>query len=241
MFETEVIVNESMVDKAGRLKLSCLLRFQQGICEQHTEKFGLPSSVIREQLGLAFVFTKIRVNTYRLPGLNEKIVVTTWCSELKGVRFTRNFRVTLQDTGELLTESKAEITVIDLNTRKLIRPASVPEFDMFLYNETEPNGCDYPQKLPAEVEAYNNVLRQITEADIDNNNHVNNTVYADMVTETLADEYLKINPSVFEINYLHEAFLNETMKINLSKIEQGVLVVGSVGDKQSFAAKIIYK
>lgn len=237
----EYLITDEMTDKAGRLKLSCLLYLQQLTCEEHTDIFGLPGDVIREKLGLAFVFTKLRVNVLRQPLLNEKIVVKTWCSELKGVRFTRNFRVTLQNSGELLTEGKTELTVIDLETRRLVRPANVPEFSTFLYNDTEQNGCEYPQKLSCDFCACGTFQKRITEKDIDCNRHVNNTVYADMVTEAWGEKYFASNINSFEINYLHEVLPFETVDITFSDLNGEVLACGNVGDKQSFVARLTYE
>ena len=161
---------------------------------------------------------------------------------LKGVRFTRNYRVTLQNTGELLSEAKAEATMIDLNTRKIVRPKDIKVFDKFLYNDALENGCAYPEKLPQSINTVPQFFRKTTAADIDVNGHVNNTVYADMVIDCLAENRRNSAISCFEVNYSNEVRPHETVSIALEDTgATGITAVGTVGDKHSFTARIQFK
>lgn len=239
--EINKLITEESTDGSGRLRLSNLMKLHQEVSEQHLSVFGTPSDTLRNEFGIAFVFTKIRINIYRLPAAGERVTVKTWCSMLKGVRFTRNYRVTLQNSGELLTESKAEVTVIDLNTRKIIRPKDIKVFESFLYNDVIENGCAYPEKLPVSVDVAPQFSRHITASDIDWNGHVNNTVYADMVTDCIPEDRRNSALSCFEVNYSNEVKPNDTVQLALENNGRSITAVGCVGDKHSFTARLDFK
>lgn len=235
----ETKVSSFDADKFCKLKLSTVLKYQQEACGKHVAIFGAPSDVLRDEHSVAFVFTKIKVTVNRLPKAHEDVVVKTWCSSLKGVRFTRNF-VMYDGFGEILTESKAEVVVIDLKTRKIIRPTEIPLADRFLYNDEQPNGCEYPQKIKLFEEKGQAVTRKVSFSDVDENGHMNNTVYADVMCDCLSDDLRGKTPTEFTINFENEAFENETIEIFWEQEENEVVFVGQIGEKQCFKGQIKY-
>lgn len=238
-YEWELAVNDFDVDRFNRLRLSALLKLHQEIGERHLNECGTRSDDMRNNQGLAFVFTKIKVIIHKLPKQKDKITITTWCSELKGIRFYRNY-ILRDENGNLLTETKAEVTVIDLKERKLVRPSEIKGFDDFLYNFELVNGCDKPQKLSIPENQEKTVTREIRFSDIDYNGHVNNTVYADIALDCLDLELLKKDIKGFEINYVSEVMPEETLKLTVSSQENAKIIVGNASDRHCFTAKISF-
>ena len=238
-YEWEIMVNSFDVDRYNRLKLSSLLKFHQEIGERHLNEFGTSSDYMINDLNLAFIFTKIKVAVTRLPSQAEKVKLTTWCSELKGIRFYRNYRLQAEN-GDILTETKAEVIVIDLKDRKPVRPNSITGFEDFLYNTELENSCEKPQKLSVPDKICKTIIRPIRFSDIDRNGHVNNTIYADISLDCLEDEALKQSIKSFEINFINEVLPNENLELSVFKENNEFFILGKTSENHSFTSKITF-
>lgn len=236
-YEWETTVTSFEVDMFDRMKLSALMKRHQEIGERHLNEFGTTSEQMRNEQNLSFIFTKINILVHRLPRSEEKVTVRTWCSALKGVRFTRNY-VLIDRDGEILTETKAEVTTLDLTTRRIVRPTEINGYDGFLYNDELENHAEYPQKIKPTDGETAVFSRPVRFSDIDYNGHVNNTVYADMALDCLDEKTLRNPIKGFEINFVNEVLPQETVEISVSEDVEGYTFFGNVGEKQSFAAKL---
>ncbi len=236
-FDWETQVTSFEVDMFDRMKISALMKRHQEVGEMHLSEFGTTSESMRSAQNLSFIFTKVNILVHRLPNSREKIVIRTWCSALKGVRFTRNY-VTFDKNGRILTEAKAEVTVIDLATRRIVRPTEINGFESFLYNDELTNGAPYPSKIRPAAENSVTHKRPVRFSDIDYNGHVNNTVYADMALDCLDSKLLKNPIKGFEINFVNEILPEETVEIAVTEEENGFVFQGNVADRQSFVAKL---
>lgn len=221
----------------GKMKISQLMLLHQQIGEEHIAIFGTSSKSMREVQNLAFIFTKCAILIHRLPQSGEKIRAITWCSELKGVRFTRNYQ-TFGMSGEILTESRCEVTTINLSTRKIVRPTAINGFDGFLYNNELKNGCDSPKKLNFAENAQYILSRKAVDEDIDFNNHVNNTVYADYALSALPESAKSKSIRAVYINFVNEVVCGETVDLFLSdNCGESAVITGKVNDKIAFISK----
>lgn len=238
-YEWDTVVTSFEVDMFSRLRLSALMKLHQEIGEMHLKEFGTDSNRLRELQNVAFIFTKVAIKVRRLPVMEEKIRIRTWCSALKGVRFTRNYVVFSAD-GEVLTEAKGEVTTINLQNRKIVRPRDIEDFSQFLYNDRLENSCEYPQKIEPPEVCEHKQLRKIRFSDIDYNGHVNNTVYADMMLDCLSADILAQPVKGFEINYISEVRPEETLEIGLSNAGNEWIFSGCANDRICFAAKLIF-
>lgn len=224
----------------GKIKISELMMLHQQIGEKHLNAFGTTSADMRAKQNIAFIFTKARIVIHRLPQENEEITVRTWCSELKGVRFTRNYQ-TFDKIGNALTEAKCEVTTINLETRKIVRPASIEGFADFLYNNELANACEAPQKIDAIDNAQRVSQRKASAETIDFNSHVNNTMYADFAMSIIPDITELGEPQSVDINFINEVMPNEIIDLYLASVEDKTLVVtGRVGDETPFCCKLVF-
>ena len=238
-YERNLTVGSPDVDRYDRLKLSSLLMFHQIIGELHLNEFGTTSNYMQNELGLAFVFTKIKVKIHRLPVLNEKVKLTTWCSELKGIRFYRNYRLETEN-GEFLTESKAEVICLDLKSRKPVRPNLITGFNDFLYNSELENSCEKPQKLSVPDGNCRFSERPVEKSDIDRNGHVNNTIYAEISVDCLNEKEQQLPLKSFEINFVNEVFLGEKINLKIFDEPNGKFILGEVSNNVSFTSEFIF-
>ncbi len=238
-FQWHFPVSTAEVDMFDRLKISALMKRQQEIGELHLAQFGTSSDKMREEQGFAFIFTKMNIKVTRLPESKENVTLTTWCSGLKGVRFTRNY-VLCDGSGAVLTEAKAEVTTIDLNSRKIVRPREINGFGDFLYNEDLENSCPYPEKLAFSSEAEKTYIRDVRFSDIDFNGHVNNTVYADISFDALPTKAFENSIKGFEINFINEAVLGESVEVFVASADDIWMISGKTDAHDCFAVKLTF-
>ncbi len=236
-FEWQTVVTSFDVDMFNRLKLSSLMKLQQEVGGMHLYEFGTTAEGMRESQNLGFIFTKMNIKVHSLPKAQDKITLRTWCSGLKGVRFTRNYLV-FDRLGNILTEAKVEVTTLDLESRKIVRPSQINGFSDFLYNDGLENGAEYPIKLAVPEDIATVYSRPIRFSDIDYNGHVNNTVYADMSLDCLDPEVLKQPIKGFEINFSSEVLPTETVSVAMAKCDGGYVFSGTAHDRQCFVAKL---
>ena len=235
-YEWQTSITSFEVDMFDRIKLSALMKRHQEIGEMHLNEFGTTSEQMRREQNLSFIFTKVNILVHRLPKSGENVVIRTWCSALKGVRFTRNY-VVFDEKGQILTETKAEVTVLDLATRKIVRPTEINGFSDFLYNDQLENNAEYPAKIKMSGENAAVHTRPVRFSDIDYNGHVNNTVYADMALDCLSVETLKAAIKSFEINFVNEVLPDETLEISVTA-DDGYVFQGEVNGRVSFLARL---
>lgn len=221
----------------GKIKLSELMKLHEKIGELHLNVFGSDSNELRNDHHVAFIFTKIAILVHRLPRENESIVLRTWCSGLKGVRFTRNYQ-SFDSDGNVLTESKCEMTIIDLKSRRIVRPISLPGFEGHLYNDEIENRCEAPKKIALPDDMTVIGTHRADDRDIDQNGHVNNTVYADIMTQFIPEEYSGSDIKSIEINYISEVLPHEEIKLSTSSCDGQVVFSGATDNRTVFSGVI---
>lgn len=224
---------------SGKIKISQLMMLHQNIGEQHLNAFGTTSQKMRDEQNLAFIFTKAAILIHRLPQEGEEITLRTWCSELKGVRFTRNYQ-TFDKNGVRLTECKCEVTTINLESRRIVRPSTINGFDDFLYNNELENLCNAPRKLSISDDLTLAKTVFITDEFIDFNNHVNNTVYADMMVSVVPDEKKSTPVKEVYINFVNEVLLNEEIELFITTSDENHRVCGKIMGKLVFIGEMSF-
>ncbi len=236
-YQWETVVTSFDVDMYNRLKLSSLMKLQQEVGGMHLYEFGTTAEGMREQQNLGFIFTKMNIDIRRLPKAQDKITIRTWCSGLKGVRFTRNY-IVYDSVGEIMTQGKVETTTLDLVTRKIVRPNQINGFDDFLYNDNLENGAEYPSKIAVPEDIATVYTRPVRFSDIDYNGHVNNTVYADLSLDCLDPKILEKPIKGFEINFSNEVLPNEIIEVAMTELEDGYIFTGTAHGRQCYVAKL---
>ena len=234
-YEWEFTVKSFDVDMFNRLKLSSLMKYQQEIGGMHLYEFGTTAEKMRKEQNLGFIFTKMNIKIDKLPKTQDKVILRTWCSGLKGVRFTRNY-IMFDSLGNIMTQAKVEVTTLDLLSRKIVRPSTINGFCDFLYNDDLENGAEYPSKITIPMDISTVYSHKVRFCDIDYNKHVNNTVYADLSLNCLDPEILKKAIKGFEVNFSNEVLTNQTIEVAKAEISDGFVFTGTVSDRQCFTA-----
>jgi acyl-ACP thioesterase len=159
------------------------------------------------------------------------LLVHTWPRGTVGLLALRDFMVT-DDSGGSLVEATSTWLLLDIEKKRPLRPEFLGE-RMPYYQEavmvsdakkvedfSEADLMEQPGKLTFPMLA----------SDLDPNGHVNNTVYARVLSDYLANQCGDFYFNEIDVNFLAETFRNETLSVKLYK---------KPGEALPYGAKII--
>ncbi len=199
-------------DKNRRLKLSSQMKMQQEVGEIHLENCGLPYAVLYEK-GIVFVLTRSRAVIYRQPELEEKVHITTWERECKGVQFFRCYRFTDAE-GNILIDSCSAFAMVDPASHKLLRPKVFHEL-CNVENRDKETTCPSTEKITLPEIMTPAGTRLVRYSDIDYNGHLNNTVYADLLCDFVPGGMNGRQVREFALQYVSEAVEGDELEISV--------------------------
>ncbi len=208
-------VNAHDTDLNNIVSLTGLLRYMQDSANCQMEEQG-PSYNELQERGLAFVLSRIKLSVYHPIYSHDIIDVESWACESSGVSFNRCYRI--RKNGEIVAEAYSVWALLDVKAHKLVR---VSDFENS-YGMDNPVELDMAKRfrLPARY-PLNLVGERVVEyQDVDMNRHINNTRYGDIlcgyIPKMEGQRVIK-----FEINYVSEAPLGETLKVYMGSDGDG--------------------
>lgn len=186
MYSFESRVRYSETDRKGCLSLLGIVNYLQDCSTFQSEDIGLGLEHLNAQ-HRAWFLSSWQIMIDRYPKLGEKIVMSTWLYEFKGIYGYRNFMI--QDgEGNYLVRANSAWFFFD--TAKG-RPARVTEDDIRGYRDAKSQiPMDYAVgkiALPKEYETGVPIL--VMRHHVDSNNHVNNAQYIAIAKELLPDDF----------------------------------------------------
>ena len=213
---TEFTIRGYEADFANRATIQAFCYYMEEAAGQHADKLGVSIARLRDE-GVAWVLTKMYVETYCFPQSGEKVYITTWPVGIEKLQFRRDFELR-GENGKTLAKAISQWVVVNLATRKLERityhdlsPES-PEHAL-----EEPKWKIFPQPESPELLRLNVRL-----SDIDQNNHVNNVHYIEWVAES-SPHALDPDKQLASVEILFKAE---------AKHKDIVLVKGNAGDEE---------
>lgn len=225
-YDTEIDFYD--IDYLHRMKLSSLLRIFARIAgEDYTDR-GM-SHVFLKEHGYVFLVSKVAYKIYRMPVMEEKVRVNTWVIGTKGAKFLRGYEM-LSENGEKLVEAESVWICVEPETRSIVRPSSFEWQVEPLDKEELSVHC---KNIRAEeIPLYKS--QELVISDIDGNGHLNNAIYADIITNALTKQEFENEISEVYLNYSHEAYLGETLDIYKGSTEDGMTMLAKVGERPCF-------
>ncbi len=225
-------------DQNGNVRLSSVLHFLSDVAGMAYESLGFSRDWMMER-NQVFLLSQFRLDFMQNFPQNQVIRIKTWENGNKGAVFTRYFSITKQD-GTVLMRSSSTWLLADPVSHKILRPKELVAdvFPVVLGEE-----LPLPQKFHLAKERLQFAAeRQIRYTDMDQNHHVYNAKYADMIYDILPQQYADHLPQRFEIQYKKEAVSGETLQMEYQEIEDGIVVAGLFSDGEiSFVAKLMTK
>jgi medium-chain acyl-[acyl-carrier-protein] hydrolase len=196
-------VHSYEVDAFGTLEVPALSGYLQEIAGWHAAELGVGLDTLRAR-GLTWVLTRQRLELPAPVALGDTLAVETWPSGIERLAAIREF-VARRGDGQEAVRATTVWHVLDLATRKLVRPEEVldPRFPRLRTPSVTPLAR---QKLPA-LDHWELQRRfHVRFADIDQNLHVTNASYVTWAVEAMPVERWRASRlAAVEVHYLAEA------------------------------------
>ncbi len=185
-----------------------LLNYMQDAAVQHSRARGYSIEQLFE-LGVTWVLHHLHLIIEKRPLWNETVVVHTWPYALQGLHAIREFHLT-DPAGTSFVRATTEWILIDFQKK---RPARIPAGMYTAFHHVEKRMVENNSRHlpPPESEQFRQKI-PTRRAELDSNNHVNNTWFVDWALEALPeDPFSQLHLQSLEIIFKQEARFPETI------------------------------
>lgn len=228
-------------DKKNKLKLGYLLKLIEEASTEHLISINLPYTVLFEE-GIVFLMSKMAVNIFRRPFSGEEIVLKTASQGAFGAQFLRQIIIETA-AGEPIAEAISSWFIAEPATRRVLKPDAFKHPLPTVPPEQKLTTVNSAHRIKPEGETVLTATRKVYYSDLDVNGHMNNTVYADVVTDHIPAEVQEnMEPVQYFIAYKNEALLGNTLNLETKRSNNNNFFINcQSGDKTCFTAQIVYK
>lgn len=234
MREETVLFESYDLTAQGIVRPSALLRRLQEIAGRDLDSFGISYEDLRAK-NMVFVVSKIALVFDRPMYEQVPYKIRSSAQATHGATFPRSF--VIEDDQGVVARANSLWALLDFEKRSLLRATalgddlpSFPDLSGGLVCERlgrpkdiEPNYCD---------------KRRVYASLLDRNCHLNNCNYADLATDLLPMEDVRVKE--IHITFQKEARLGDVLSLQGYSSEDGYLVCGSFTDREEncFLSKI---
>lgn len=211
-----------------------LLRQMQQVAREHMAACGKTYLEMMEE-GMVFIITRLAMQFHApVPGETD-LVLTTATNGIHGASFYRSF--SFSDGEKDLVTAQTEWVLLDFKNRRLLRPTAL-KMDF----PDDPVLCGGLSARRITAMAQGDLIardeRKVYFSMLDENDHLNNCVYADMVFDTLSRD---VHPKELHINFLKEVREGQVLAITATQTPDGIVLQGDFaeGEGTSFRALVI--
>ena len=221
----------------GYLKYTDLCNILQLTAGVHAELGGISFSDMQVN-DQAWVLSRMRVEVKRLPKWRDIVKVKTWINSLENSRSIRCLEVYIGD--EKIISCETFWAVFNTKTR---RPENLalPHGHFEKYPQDKATEVSF-SKIDTSIAKTFVAEKKILLSDLDIVNHANSVKYLEWCLDYFEPELL-LNQSIesFEMNYLKEVSLNETVSIEKSDLQNPTTFTVNANDKICFALQLNLK
>ncbi len=218
MYKYEDRVSYSEVDANLNLTYFDLVNYMQDCSCFHSDEAGVGVRYLAPK-NIGWFVTAYEIHINRMPVYGEKITISTYPYQVRGMMARRNFAIA-SEAGEVLVYADSLWVLMDLANS---HPARITDDIVNAY----PEDVDRPKfefsrsKLRYKNEGELVGKFKVNENHIDTNGHMNNSFYIDITRRYLPKEEF----NTIMVNYKKAALLFDELDIYLVELEQGYQVV----------------
>ena len=221
----------------GYLKYTDLCNLLQLTAGVHAELGGISFSDMQEH-HQAWVLSRMRVEIKRLPKWRDVITVKTWINSLENSRSIRCLE--LYDGDVKIVGCETFWAVFNTQTR---RPEnlSLPHEHFEKYPNDKATEIQF-SKIDTSIDKTFVAEKTILLSDLDIVNHANSVKYLEWCLDYVEPKLL-LNQKIesFEMNYLKEVSLEDTITIEKSHLEKPMVFTVNSNNKTCFALQLNFK
>ncbi len=237
LWKREYTLRAGDFDKFNRIKPSAVLDLFQDAAGQHAEEIGVGFEAMLSRSYL-WVLTRVKFEIISAPNRYDTVVVKTWPLAPNRLNYRREYCIEDQN-GKKLIIGSSEWVVIHSSERRLL---SVP--DLYSFSDGFHDEMMFEGKLTKVHDFETHGAPYIVNAgfsELDVNNHVNNTKYADFVLDAINPAQDDV-PQSFQIDYRKEVMQGTQLNIYFIKDDNTVSAKGqNIGGDTMFSCKIELK
>ena len=237
MLEKSYVIAGGDVYPSGDLRPSALMKYMQQMAREDCDALGCTYAFMRDN-NTVFVLTKTGLEFFRPIKAGETVTVRTLNNDIDGIIFDREYEIFVGDIE--VAHASTFWVLIRYDTRTLVRPKDFP-FEFTSYHKD----C-YAVEVPRRISADGLTVteeRRVRVSDLDENNHLNNCVYADIALDSV-DGFDGLNASVKAIKMIfrHEARLGDRLEVLSAANGDGVIVtaVNKTSGKPCFESEVTF-
>lgn len=230
-YSTTIQLYNSFFDCNNNLKLQSVLSIFQDVASVHGEEIGVGYLTMLNK-NLFWVLSRIKFDILKQPQIDETVTVETWPHEKGKIDFDRDFLIKSL-SGEVLVKGTSKWCVINSQTRALSRTEQV-EYSGGEFCKTVNYEDRFNKIAPFNTDELEPIFKYtVNFSDLDHNNHMNNTYYANLVVNAIENKVV----NHFEINFVSECLLHDEISVFYNN-ENEQLVCGTVNNKTVFIAMV---
>lgn len=211
IWKQDYVIASYLVNLRGQAGLYAMLNLIQDVGWMHAThlQVSLPKN-------LGWIFTRQKLLMSEWPVWNTTVSIRTWLRKPENDAFLfRDYEILLGDRK--IGECTSSFTVMDLSTRKMAAQDWSAHAELW-----QSEGCleHKPEKIPLSTEAVDLARFEVRNSDIDLNQHVNNTRYAQWVLDSVPIENLRhgIRLHQYEVNFLSETKIGDVVTVQRATV-----------------------
>jgi medium-chain acyl-[acyl-carrier-protein] hydrolase len=217
IFSKQYQVRFNEADFRGVLRPVALLNLMQDSADADSTRSGYSVADLKLK-NMTWVLSRYHIRVDRYPAVGETIAINTWRSTCEGMYSLREFEI-IDCSGTLLAAATSSWVVVDLSSKRPVRLDKVLT-DLPLFNRRAIN--DDFVALPKMINSSREETFRVRMADLDQNRHVNHTVYVEWALESVPEAILENFSLVeLEVGYRAEAFYGDTVLARAEVTQEG--------------------
>lgn len=226
-YEKDFAVSSAVCDADGICNLPFLLSCMERIAKEDAIRLGQGSNILAERYNAAWMILRTDMQVLLPIRAGMFLHAVTWTRGIKGAAVLRDFLFCFDDN--VAVRATQVWIVADLSTRRLRNPRTIPELDTPCPKQALTNAVLHfhlPEMKHVEAEL------TVTEADIDENGHMNNARYL-----CHASPYLPhglSSPCHIQIEYSAELLCGQTFQCLTAHADQTFFLVFRTEQKNHF-------
>ena len=194
-----------------------LLNYMQDAAVQHSRNSGYSIDDLF-RMGFTWVLYQLHLVIEQRPKWNDTVIVQTWPYKLDGLHAIREFHLASPE-GKVFARASSVWILIDFQKKRPVRiPDVISEAFPQVNRQEVPGGFT---RIPRISEEHFRREFSVRWNDLDSNNHVNNTKFAEWCYEAVPPEFHpKYEMQSMEILFKKEARYQERLLTRVQKLAQ---------------------
>ncbi|MGI6734677.1 MAG: Acyl-ACP thioesterase [Tenericutes bacterium ADurb.Bin239] len=234
-YTQKYVLTTNYYDPNNNIGVQGTLDLFQNIAARHAFLLGAGKTHL-EKLNLAWVIARTEIEYVTYPETPLEVEVMTWPRPATRFYFDRYYKIVNPVTNEVIAISRSRWVLIDVESRKIVG-ADRYDYPLTFYHEEEPFDHPFPRPSVSENKVGEYIVRP---SDIDENGHLNNSKYGNIIFDYL-DLKKEQKIKSITINYANEAFEGEVITISREIESSKIIIAGHKGDTIVFNSEVIIK